>query len=163
MYWLEDWGYHELSSERGPLTTPEKHNHQTITNQIVSQPKETWIGNNSTLKEVGRDGNCGQDNNVCAKVKAITPWRMDQWFLYICCCVVCLMEHNRGYHDVIGNRQAIATADTKGKACGNSFTQRKEGTIILIITEGTISTITTKRNLDCWQMRQLNWKTEDGR
>jgi len=37
----------------------------------------------------------------------------------------------------------------------------KEGIIILIITEGTISTITTKRDLDCWQMRQLNWKKED--
>ena len=80
MCWLEDWGHHELSSKRGPLTAPEKHNHQPMTNQIVSQPKETWIGNNSTLKEVGRDGNCGQDNNVCAKVKEITPWRMDQWF-----------------------------------------------------------------------------------
>jgi len=28
-------------------------------------------------------------------------------------------------YDVIGKRQAKATADTKGKACGNSFTQKK--------------------------------------
>jgi len=46
MCWLEDWGHHELSNERGPLTAPEKHDHQTTTNQVVSQPKETWIGNN---------------------------------------------------------------------------------------------------------------------
>jgi len=70
-------------------------------------------------------------------------------------------ETQQRNYDVIGKRQAKATTDTKGKACGNSFTQRKEGIIILIITEGTISTVTTKRNLDCWQMRQLNWKTED--
>jgi len=95
MHWLEDWG-HELSNEREPLTAPEKHNQQPATNQIVSQPKETWIGNNSTLKDVGRDGNCGQDNTVCSEVKAVTPWSMDQWFLCICCCAVCLMEHNRG-------------------------------------------------------------------
>jgi len=43
-------GHHELSNKRGPLTTPEKHNHQPMTNQLVSQPKETWIGNNSTSK-----------------------------------------------------------------------------------------------------------------
>jgi len=29
------------------------------------------------------------------------------------------------HHDVIGKRQAKATADTKGKACGSSFTQKK--------------------------------------
>jgi len=80
MCWLEDWGCHELSDERGPLTAPEKRNHQPMTNQIVSLPKETLIGNNSTLKEVGRDGICGQDGTVCSKAKAITPWRMDRWF-----------------------------------------------------------------------------------
>jgi len=37
MHWLEDWGCRELSNERGPLTTPEMHNHQPITNQLVSQ------------------------------------------------------------------------------------------------------------------------------
>jgi len=43
MYWLEDWGYHELSNERGPLTTPERHNHQPITNQLVSQQKKRGL------------------------------------------------------------------------------------------------------------------------
>jgi len=28
-------------------------------------------------------------------------------------------------HDVIGKRQVTSTADTNGKACGNSFTQKK--------------------------------------
>jgi len=60
MYWLEDWGrYHELSNERGPLTTPKKHNHQPMTNELVSQAKETWIGNNSSPEDVGRDGRFG--------------------------------------------------------------------------------------------------------
>ena len=31
------------------------------------------------------------------------------------------------------------------------------------ITEGTIGIVTTKRDVDCSRMGQLNWKTEDGR
>jgi len=32
MHWTEDWGHHELPDKRGPLTAPEKHDHQPTTN-----------------------------------------------------------------------------------------------------------------------------------
>jgi len=92
MHWLEDWGCHELSSERGPLTAPEKHNHQPITNQIVSQPEQTWIGNISTPK--GRMESVDKIA-ACSEVKAVMPWGMDQW-LHPSVVVHCsLMERNR--------------------------------------------------------------------
>jgi len=31
MHWTEDWGHHELPDKRGPLTAPEKHDHQPPT------------------------------------------------------------------------------------------------------------------------------------
>jgi len=34
-------------------------------------------------------------------------------------------ETQQRNYDVIGKRQAKATTHTKGKACGNSFTQKK--------------------------------------
>jgi len=44
---------------------------------------------------------------------------------YICCCVLLSDETQQRSIDVIGKRQAKATTDTKGKACGNSFAQKK--------------------------------------
>ena len=77
---------------------------------------------------------------------------MDQWFPCICYHSLSDGTHQSCY-DVIGNKQVATTDNNQREPRGHCWH----------ITEGTIRIVTTKRDVDCSRMGQLNWKTEDGR